>query len=98
MFTSLEPWTMPDASIPITYAYDSLRIAGILLQPFMPVKATELLDRMGVPVDERSWADAAWNGRRADAVELKDQLKAAEKEWKRKGYLFPKVEVAPKQD
>jgi methionyl-tRNA synthetase len=33
---------------------ESLRIAGILLQPFMPQKATELLDHIGVHPDARS--------------------------------------------
>jgi methionyl-tRNA synthetase len=98
MFTDLEPWYMKDASIPIAYAYDALRIAGILLQPFLPHKATELLDRLGIATDKRSWADATWNGREeVDALALKAQLQASAKEWKGKGYLFPKVEVAPKK-
>ena len=97
MFTDLEPWSMKDASVPIAYAHDALRIASILLQPFMPQKATESLDRLGVPADKRSWADATWTGRTADVVALREQLQAAAKEWKGKGYLFPKVEVAPKE-
>ncbi|KAH8664043.1 tRNA synthetases class I (M)-domain-containing protein [Xylariales sp. PMI_506] len=35
-------------------AAESLRITGILLQPFMPEKATGLLDRLGVDVNRRS--------------------------------------------
>lgn len=34
---------------------ESLRIMGILLQPFMPEKAEVMLDILGVPVDRRSF-------------------------------------------
>ena len=39
-------------------AGDALRIAGIMLQPTMPEKASQLLDRLGVKADRRSWAYA----------------------------------------
>ncbi|KAI0403658.1 tRNA synthetases class I (M)-domain-containing protein [Xylaria palmicola] len=37
---------------------ESLRIVGILLQPFIPEKSSELLDRLGVDPDRRSLQDA----------------------------------------
>ncbi|KAL7625678.1 methionyl-tRNA synthetase [Parahypoxylon ruwenzoriense] len=36
-------------------AAESLRVAGILLQPFIPDKAASLLDRLGVSADRRSF-------------------------------------------
>lgn len=41
---------------------ESLRITGILLQPFMPSKAAELLDHLGVAKDKRQLEDATWGG------------------------------------
>jgi methionyl-tRNA synthetase len=43
----------------IYYAAESLRICGILLQPFMPSKMEQLLDMIGVDVGRRSYADAS---------------------------------------
>lgn len=37
---------------------DSLRICGILLQPYMPTKMKQLLDMLGVADDARMYADA----------------------------------------
>lgn len=37
---------------------ESLRICGILLQPYMPAKMKQLLDMLGVAEDARMWADA----------------------------------------
>ena len=42
----------------ILAAGESLRIAGILLQPFMPEKAAELLDLLGVENDKRTFSHA----------------------------------------
>jgi methionyl-tRNA synthetase len=39
-------------------AAESSRIAGILLQPFIPQKAGELLDTLGVDTESRSLKDA----------------------------------------
>lgn len=44
---------------------EALRIAGILLQPVMPTKASELLDGLGVRPDRRTVQHAHW-GRDAD--------------------------------
>lgn len=35
-------------------ASEALRITGILLQPYMPNKASELLDQLGVQPDQRT--------------------------------------------
>ncbi|KAH8166657.1 hypothetical protein CIB48_g1600 [Xylaria polymorpha] len=37
---------------------ESLRIVGILLQPFIPEKSSEILDRLGVSPDRRTLSDA----------------------------------------
>ncbi|KAI2463378.1 tRNA synthetases class I (M)-domain-containing protein [Annulohypoxylon bovei var. microspora] len=42
----------------IFHAAESLRIAGILLQPFMPEKMSRLLDVLGVSPDRRTFGDA----------------------------------------
>jgi len=47
-----------DVTAVVFLAADSLRIIGILLQPFMPAKATELLDVLGVNPDRRFLEDA----------------------------------------
>ncbi|CAD6566918.1 MAG: methionyl-tRNA synthetase [Tremellales sp. Tagirdzhanova-0007] len=88
MFTAAKPWQMDDSTGPIIYAYTSLRICGILLQPFIPSKAAELLDRLGVPEDQRGWADAVWSGE-IDALEIRTQLQNAVERWEGKGVLFP---------
>lgn len=84
---------MKDTTIPVLYAYTALRLAGILLQPIMPAKSVEILDRLGVPEKERTWEHAVWNGRQGvDTASLKDQLKNAAETWKGKGHLFPRIE------
>jgi methionyl-tRNA synthetase len=72
------------------YAYHSLRLAGILLQPIIPSKATELLDRLGVPQHQRMWEEAVW----PVEVDTEDMIRGL-KEGKKKynGHLFPQVEV-----
>ncbi|KAI5918916.1 methionyl-tRNA synthetase [Camillea tinctor] len=42
----------------VYHVAESLRIVGILLQPFIPEKAAELLDRLGVAANRRSLIDA----------------------------------------
>ena len=83
---------MSDTTVPVLYVYEALRIAGILLQPVMPVKAVELLDRLGVNPTERGWKDAVFrNPGEVDIIKWKSQLEGAMKEWKSKGHLFPRV-------
>ncbi|CCC10029.1 unnamed protein product [Sordaria macrospora k-hell] len=63
--SNAEPWVVvkkPDSEALvdriILTAGESLRIAGILLQPFMPEKAAELLDLLGVENDKRTFSHA----------------------------------------
>ena len=50
--------TQRDAKVIIYYAAESLRICGILLQPFMPAKMKRLLDMLGVDEDKRLFEQA----------------------------------------
>lgn len=42
----------------VFHCAESIRIIGILLQPYMPTKASELLDMMGVNESRRTFNDA----------------------------------------
>ncbi|KAI0015330.1 tRNA synthetases class I (M)-domain-containing protein [Xylariomycetidae sp. FL0641] len=59
-----EPWAMAKKGAVETVnqtvflAMEMLRIQGILLQPFVPTKAAELLDRLGVAPENRTFAHA----------------------------------------
>ncbi|KAK1760848.1 methionyl-tRNA synthetase [Echria macrotheca] len=63
-----KPWELanepsnPDKVMALNYslylAMETLRIVGILLQPFMPSKAAELLDILGVSEDKRTFQHA----------------------------------------
>jgi methionyl-tRNA synthetase len=64
-FQDREPWAMcklndstepphPDLALIICLASESLRISGILLQPYIPDKAAHLLDMLGVDVSRRN--------------------------------------------
>ncbi|WVQ82396.1 methionine-tRNA ligase [Cryptococcus sp. DSM 104549] len=97
LFTDLKPWAAKDSTKAVTYAYHTLRIASILLQPIMPTKSVEALDRLGVPSDQRSWEDAEWPmpaGEGLSTEEMVGRLREAQAVWKGKGYLFP----IPKKD
>lgn len=52
-----EPWNAvgDERSEIIYHAAEALRVAGILLQPFMPVKMGELLDVLGVRAERRTF-------------------------------------------
>jgi methionyl-tRNA synthetase len=92
MFTDFAPWYMSDPTIPVVYVYTSLRIAAILLQPIMPNKSAELLDRLGVPSSERKWENAAWRGRHeVDPAQVIERLRRGRETWRDRGHLFPKV-------
>jgi methionyl-tRNA synthetase len=84
----MRPWEANnDATIPVLYAYQALRISGILAQPFMPVKSSEMLDRLAVDPTQRTWNDATWTGRSGfDALALKEQLSRS-----LPGSLFPRL-------
>uniref|UniRef100_F7B7E9 Methionine--tRNA ligase, mitochondrial n=1 Tax=Ciona intestinalis TaxID=7719 RepID=F7B7E9_CIOIN len=38
--------------------FEGLRVAGILLQPMIPTLATKLLDKLNIPLNERTWVKA----------------------------------------
>ncbi len=44
----------------IYHCAEALRIVGILLQPFMPAKASQLLDLIGVDSARRTFQDAQY--------------------------------------
>jgi methionyl-tRNA synthetase len=62
LLTTLEPWSEmhPPEMVFSCYltALETLRITGILLQPFVPQASEKLLDRLDVLADERSVAYA----------------------------------------
>ncbi|KAJ5934802.1 hypothetical protein N7466_004349 [Penicillium verhagenii] len=47
-FHATEPWKNPNSQWALFNVAESLRISGILLQPFMPAKSLELLELLGV--------------------------------------------------
>lgn len=63
-FQQVEPWkrvkaTDEQSQVAVRWAIfeaaECLRVAMILLQPFMPAKMTQGLDTLGVPLEARSW-------------------------------------------
>lgn len=55
----LEPERQEQLDRIIYLCADSLRICGILLQPYMPAKMKQLLDMLGVADDARMYANAS---------------------------------------
>lgn len=59
---ALSPWistaTKAEIHRALYYSSETLRIAGILLKPFMPDKADELLEALGVEKGRRGWEEA----------------------------------------
>lgn len=53
-FHAAEPWKMPDPQWTLYNVAESLRITAILLQPFMPGKAQELLEMLRVDTTDPS--------------------------------------------
>ncbi|KAI1438690.1 methionyl-tRNA synthetase [Xylaria sp. CBS 124048] len=68
VFTEAAPWERSNEGDADTVdqivfsAAESLRIVGILLQPFIPEKSSELLDRLGVDPNKRALSDATPHG------------------------------------
>ncbi|PKY56699.1 hypothetical protein RhiirA4_549355 [Rhizophagus irregularis] len=61
-FTDNEPWKLKNdknqkeaVNNILFYSVETVRISGILLQPVMPTKMSELLDRLGIQKDQRTW-------------------------------------------
>ncbi|WVR07230.1 methionine-tRNA ligase [Kwoniella sp. DSM 27419] len=91
LFTVERPWASADGTKAIVYAYHALRLSSILLQPIMPTKAAEALDRLGVESSARRWEDAHWppTGDELDTGVIVQRLQEAGVEWKGRGPLFP---------
>jgi methionyl-tRNA synthetase len=66
---------------------ESLRISGIFLQPYMPNKAKQLLDQLGVAHDKRTWNDAVLG---SDAQYGTPKFSSKEAEY---DVLFPKISL-----
>ncbi|CBF75211.1 methionine--tRNA ligase MSM1 [Aspergillus nidulans FGSC A4] len=60
-FHNSEPWQNPEEKQRVIFnAAESMRIMGILLQPFMPNKAKKLLDILKVDPSKRDLSDAGY--------------------------------------
>ncbi|KAG5640555.1 hypothetical protein DXG03_008118 [Asterophora parasitica] len=67
-FTDVAPWTKSASPTDVyacrTASLEALRVAGICLQPFIPDASARLLDALGVPEAQRTWAEV--EGERLD--------------------------------
>ncbi|GAA6021809.1 hypothetical protein JCM11491_003884 [Sporobolomyces phaffii] len=88
---TLSPWlstaTRAQVHRSLYLSSESLRVAGILLQPFMPTKSAVLLDALGVRPDERTWERAPFG--RGGA---RDRVRAVKSSG---GGLWPPVALPP---
>jgi methionyl-tRNA synthetase len=91
IFTLLQPWTpstpLGDLVKAMVLAHDSLRLAGIALQPVMPGKMEDLLGRLGVEVGERGWDELRSVGEVKGVVARVEKMKEGAKV--KRGVLFP---------
>lgn len=85
-----KPWSYTNAQKPLSYpiqfhAAEAIRIAGIMAQPFMPIKASEMLDMIGVAEIRRGleWATFARDYNYGKSFENTPL------------YLFPRLEKPP---
>ncbi|KAG0134460.1 methionyl-tRNA synthetase-like protein [Tuber indicum] len=91
------PWSVyhpEQQDLPVYLSAEAVRIAGILLQPFMPGKMKELLDGLGVGEDRRGFGYAVVGGdREYGAAVVRGEGKGeAGKESARMGVLFPPLD------
>ncbi|KAI3615254.1 methionine-trna synthetase [Moniliophthora roreri] len=59
--TDVAPWNNPSPLVSLvsfTTCLETLRVAGICIQPFTPGVAGRLLDALGIPAEERLWSNA----------------------------------------
>jgi len=58
--STVQPWSQEPhiAQASHVTSLETLRISGICLQPFVPTVAEKLLDALGIPAHERTWAFA----------------------------------------
>ncbi|RIA86016.1 tRNA synthetases class I (M)-domain-containing protein [Glomus cerebriforme] len=96
-FTNNEPWKLINdidqketVENTLFYAAETARISGILLQPIMPTKMSELLDKLGIQKDQRTWEYAkfgrGWNLKNNHDSKIKFQDD-------KKNVLFPKLKI-----
>lgn len=95
--TDNEPWKLKDdidqketVNNILFNAVETARISGILLQPVMPTKMSELLDKLGIQKDQRTWEYArfgrGWNSNNNHDSEIKFH-------YDEKSVLFPKLKL-----
>jgi methionyl-tRNA synthetase len=83
-----EPWKLAKAGRTeelgaiLWNASEALRIGAVLLFPFMPESAVEILARLGEPANPPTLADAAWRS-------------TGERRVANKGALWPRLETTP---
>jgi methionyl-tRNA synthetase len=94
--TDESPWSIAKSEDPIDrqcvlrtvyHCAEALRVAGILLQPFMPGKAKTLLDTLGVHDSRRTYDDAQFG---VDASYGEPRAKVGNGKW---DSLFPPLSV-----
>lgn len=81
------PETKQHIANTIYHCAEAIRITGILLQPYMPVKATQLLDMIGVDESRRGFKDAQLG---ADKTYGEKTVPAGKTAW---DSLFPPLPV-----
>lgn len=74
--TESTPWKADvlSSTQPVIYAYHALLHAGVLLQPIIPGKASELLDRLGIPAADRTLDSLHWNPDTVDVRRIRERL------------------------
>ncbi|KAJ9103086.1 hypothetical protein QFC21_002508 [Naganishia friedmannii] len=102
LFTLFQPWSSTtseaDLITAMVYAHGSLRITGIALQPVMPTKMKDLLDRLGVEEGDRGWDRLQLD---AGVEQMRDVLRCVRvmmdraKDLKKAGVLFPPLAEEP---
>lgn len=102
IFTLLQPWTITtsesDLINAMVYAHESLRMTGIALQPVMPTKMKDLLDRLGVEEKDRAWEDLQGDEGQAKLRRVQGSVQSMmsrAKDFKKSGVLFPPLVEEP---
>lgn len=93
-FTDAAPWR-GDGTAAVVYAYEGLRLAGILTSPILPSKSAELLDRLAVPAEQRTWESATLAT--PDVAKIVEGIGAGIAAFKGAPPLFPKIDDAGAQ-
>ncbi|KAM0792527.1 hypothetical protein ACM66B_005196 [Microbotryomycetes sp. NB124-2] len=87
----LAPWSSSTSTDlvhrALFYSRETLRMTGLCLQPFMPTKSVELLDKLGVAKEDRTWSRLAF-AKGGEAVKT---------DGGKKSVLFPPIKQAKVQ-